>query len=565
MRPFARLAEELESRSDDADRVAVLARWLRAAGRAEGALAGEWLVVGATPAGRPARLSLAALADAARALAGRSGMAGWLFDAGFAAAGEPADAIALLLPEAAPAEPATLAGWLAAWRAAAAQPVPERAAAVAAAIAAIDDAPARRWAVRAACGLARPLVTPWQWQRAWAQAFGLDARATAWHWTRGRERLLAPAALPGVEDAPPLPQPFAPVPPLPDEAHARWQGDWRRGDAEIEPRWPGLRVQVVRRGAEVAVWQRAGPLLNAALPATLLAPARWPDGAVLEAVLLAWADGRSAALDDALARRPRRHAPGPTLHLVLLDWHRWPDAAPDADAPARRARLHAHWPAPELVPAPLRLPEVFAAPRLARPDEAADGVHLPALAAAWHAAGWSGLVLRSRDGAAWSLRPVPRTLRTVLQYVPGDALAAAGGAAAALALLPCGFAVWNRAPRSPAEQADAMAASLSGQFLPPPADGGEALRLLPVARVPLELPADDLRRLHAWLRANAGQRFGGVHAVAPALVFELAFDATRASRRHRSGVVLERARVRAWLADAPPGAADTLDTLASPG
>jgi hypothetical protein len=73
--------------------------------------------------------------------------------------------------------------------------------------------------------------------------------------------------------------------------------------------------------------------------------------------------------------------------------------------------------------------------------------------------------------------------------------------------------------------------------------------------VAVALPDDELLRLHAWLRANAGLRFGGVHAVAPVLVFEIGFAEARPSRRHRIGATLAGARVLRWLHDAPPGAA----------
>jgi len=104
---------------------------------------------------------------------------------------------------------------------------------------------------------------------------------------------------------------------------------------------------------------------------------------------------------------------------------------------------------------------------------------------------------------------------------------------------------------------------MSGQFLPPPEDapGEEGLRLLPLARLPLGLPDDDLLRLHAWLRANVGQRFGGVHAVAPVQVFEIGFAQARPSRRHRIGATLAGARVLRWLRDAPPGGAGSADEL----
>ncbi len=102
-----------------------------------------------------------------------------------------------------------------------------------------------------------------------------------------------------------------------------------------------------------------------------------------------------------------------------------------------------------------------------------------------------------------------------------------------------------------------MTAAMSGQFLPPPAEAPDlgGLRLLPLARLPVALPDDDLLRLHAWLRSNVGLRFGGVHAVAPVLVFELGFAEARPSRRHKIGATLAGARVLRWLHDAPPGSA----------
>jgi hypothetical protein len=108
-----------------------------------------------------------------------------------------------------------------------------------------------------------------------------------------------------------------------------------------------------------------------------------------------------------------------------------------------------------------------------------------------------------------------------------------------------------------------MTASLSGQFLPLPDDapGTEGLRLLPLARLPIELPDHQLLALHAWLREHAGQRFGGVQAVAPVQVFEIGFAQARPSRRHRIGATLAGARVLRWLCDAPPGGAQLADDV----
>jgi DNA ligase-1 len=551
MRSFCLLVEELESRPDDADRVAALARWLRAAGPDAAARACDWLVVDAPKRRRPARLAAADLAAAAAALAQEAGTPAWLFEAGRAAGTEAVEALALLLPwpqaldeRARP----TLAAWLEAWQAAAAQP--DRARAIAGCIAALDDAVVRRWAARAACGLVRPLLGAWQWQRAWALAFDEDVQAVAWRW-QGAD------AGAGV----PRPHAFAPLSEAPEEAHDALLGAWRTSDAWAEPRWRGLRVQVVRQAAALAVWQRAGPLLNALLPPELLEAAAWPEPCAIEAVLVASRGGRAVAVAEVLGAG--RRAEG-RLHLVLTDWHRWHGETHEAVSPAqRRARLHARWPAPPLDESTgafaAEPPPVFASPALRPPAGAAL---LRSLATAARDAGWSGLVLR-RDEARWAVRSEVLRVRAVLLYVPSEALGATAAAAAVLAVAGCGFALWNRAPRSADEQLAAMAAAMTGEFLPAPpeAPATPALRLLPLARLPLALPNEELQRLQSWLRANAGQRFGGVHAVAPAQVFEIGFARLRASRRHRLGAVLEEARVLRWLAEAAPGSADPADAL----
>ena len=552
MRALAALAEELESRPADADRVDALARHLRAVGRDAGALAGAWLVEGArTP--RPTRLTQAALADAARELAARHGTAPWLFDAGRASADEAAEAVALLLPW--PDGPTSttshppLADWLADWAEAAVQPPDTRAIAIAATIACLDDAMSRRWAVRAVCGLAKPVVDEWQWQRAWARAFDADPLDVAWWWRHRRDALLHDLAAPSM----PRPRAFASLDEPDASAHPALLAAWRAGEWRAEPRWSGVRVHVARRGDDVGVWQRGGRLLNAHVPADWLEAAQWPDGAVIEAVLLAWLAGVVVPLAQATARRGATVA---TLHLALTDWHR------DDDAPAaRRTRLLARWPAPDDDLA--ALPPIFTTPSLHLPE--AESMADAARAA--RAAGWSGLVLRHATTlAAWAVRAPAHRIRAVLQYVPGDALAAGSAAAMALAFVDCGFALWNRAPRSQAELHAAMTAAMSGEFMPPPDDapGEDGLRLLPLARLPIALPDDELRRLHDWLRANAGQRFGGVHAVAPVQVFEIAYAEARPSRRHRLGATLAGARVVRWVLDAPPGAAQLAADLVLP-
>lgn len=567
MRLFVMLTEELESRPGDDERVDSLARHLRAVGRDAGAGEAAWLVQDAPLPGprRPRPLTRQALARAAVELAAQAGTPPWLFEAGRAASTDAAEAIALLLPwpcgPSTPTSRPTLAQWTASWHAAASETAPGTAgnvaatiaATIVATIAALDDPMTRRWAVRAVCGLVKPIVTAWQWQRAWAFAFDDEAYAVAWREHRHRRADAVDV---------PRPQVFAVLPDAPVERHADLLAAWLRADAWVEPRWNGVRVQVVHRDGALAIWQRGGGLLNASLPATLVSEPEWPDPCTIEAVLV---EGTSAGTGS--------------LHLVLTDWHHWTgDDASRHDARERRGRLLQRWPPHETDSPP---PAVFTTPTLAMPSPLESPRALQDLADAGRARGWRGLVLRHADHraavpelgsahGAWVIRSNAHRIRAVLQYVPSEALGV--NTAAALAFVDCGFALWNRAPLSDDEVRAAMTAAMAGKFLdpppqsphsPPPPHPLPALRLLPLVRLPLPLPDDELQRIHPWLRAHVGQRFGAVHAVAPALVFEIGFTGVNVSNRRKSGVVLDGAQVLAWWPDAAPGSAQRLDELGS--
>ena len=75
------------------------------------------------------------------------------------------------------------------------------------------------------------------------------------------------------------------------------------------------------------------------------------------------------------------------------------------------------------------------------------------------------------------------------------------------------------------------------------------------------LAEEERHALDAWVRRHTVEKFGPVRSVAPLQVFEIAFDAIEASRRHKSGVAVRRARIARWRKDKTPEDADTLETL----
>ena len=71
----------------------------------------------------------------------------------------------------------------------------------------------------------------------------------------------------------------------------------------------------------------------------------------------------------------------------------------------------------------------------------------------------------------------------------------------------------------------------------------------------------NLLEIDRWVRSNTTDCFGPVRAVAPELVFEVAFDAVAKSTRHKSGVAMRFPRVSRLRWDKPPSEADRLETL----
>lgn len=85
--------------------------------------------------------------------------------------------------------------------------------------------------------------------------------------------------------------------------------------------------------------------------------------------------------------------------------------------------------------------------------------------------------------------------------------------------------------------------------------------LLPVGKAYSGFTDDELKKLDNWIRRNAIGRFGPVREVNKELVVEVAFDAVHPSPRHKSGVAMRFPRIHRIRWDKPAAEADTLDAV----
>jgi DNA ligase 1 len=530
VRRFAALFEALDTTTAMSLKVAAMVGYFRVAPPADAAWA-LYILSGR----RPRRLLGPALLR--RWLVEASGLPEWLVEETYAAVGDLAETIALLVSHD-PGEPAdapgTAAATLSEW-------FEQRLLPLRGLDAATQRAAVTAWwrgldyresflvnklltgALRV--GVAQPLVA-----RALAEALAVprthveqvltgDWQPTPQFWTR----LATPGD--GLAD-PSQPYPFYLASPLEQPPGALGE----RRDWLAEWKWDGIRGQLLRRAGQVYLWSRGEELISARFPEIVAAATQHlRDGSVLDGEVLAWIDGRPlpfAQLQQRIGRTrltpailaaiPARFLAYDLLELGGVDLRGEPLAV-------RRRRLL------DLL---RDLPEVLAvSPSL---DEARDW---PALAAARDAArerGVEGLMLKSlaspygsgrQRGAWWKWKIEPYTFDAVMLYAhPGH------GRRSNL-YTDYTFGVWR--------------------------DGD----LVPVAKAYSGLSDAEIATLDRWIRGHTRERFGPVRSVEPTQVFELAYEGIAASLRHKSGIALRFPRIRRWRSDKPAAEADTLEAL----
>jgi DNA ligase-1 len=91
-------------------------------------------------------------------------------------------------------------------------------------------------------------------------------------------------------------------------------------------------------------------------------------------------------------------------------------------------------------------------------------------------------------------------------------------------------------------------------------DAASPPRLVSFAKAYSGLDDQEIAELDRWIRAHTTERFGPVRAVAPLLVFELAFEGIQSSSRHKSGIAVRFPRIARWRRDKPAHEADCLAT-----
>lgn len=368
-------------------------------------------------------------------------------------------------------------------------------------------------------------------QQALAEMSGVDIARIAQRmigaWTpseRFLRDLLSEAELPSDREQP---YPFFLASPL--EAEADTLGDV--GDWLLEWKWDGIRLQLIRRGSEVALWSRGEERLDGRFPEVESAAEALPRDCVIDGELLGWRsdDDRPLAF-TALQTRIQRRKPGAktlaetpvqvlAYDLLELDG----EDLREKPLAERRTML-------EALLCDASDPRIRVSPRVA----ASSWQQAAALREGARERGVEGLMLKRflstyqvgrRRGDWWKWKIDPLTIDAVLIY------AQSGSGRRSTLFTDYTFALWS----------------------------GDAL--VPVAKAYSGLDDKEILALDRWIRAHTLERFGPVRQVEPVHVFELGFEAVNRSARHKSGIAVRFPRILRWRRDKPASEADHVDTL----
>ena len=458
----------------------------------------------------------------------RAGLPLWIVEESYPVVGDLAETIALILPPAARPADRGLAERIAALRALADRPLPERREAI---LDAWDELePAERflfnklltggWRI----GVSQKLMT-----RALARALGRDEAEMAHRlmgaWdpatTSWQELVHSEAGAAELS----RPYPFY-------LAHQLETGPESLGDPSdwrAEWKWDGIRGQLILREGQHFVWSRGEELMTDRFPELARARDFLPPGTVLDGELMAWKDGPLPfnALQKRIGRKtvPKKLLAEAPVVLAAYDLLEEGGedirARPFEDRRARLERLLAGLP-PE---APLVLPplvpfdgwdELSAARGSAR-ARAAEGVMLKRACSPYRAG--------RKRGDWWKWKLDPLTVDAVMIY------AQAGHGRRANLFTDFTFAVWS----------------------------GNAL--VPFTKAYSGLTDAEFAEITRWVRRNTLERYGPVRQVRPEQVFEIAFEGIHESPRHKSGLALRFPRMARWRRDKPAAEANTLDDL----
>ncbi len=287
---------------------------------------------------------------------------------------------------------------------------------------------------------------------------------------------------------------------------------------QIEPKFDGIRGQIIVRNRSVFVWSRGEELITDKFPEFKELYHTIPDGTVLDGEIIPWKEGALLPFAQLQTRIGRKNLTVRILQQVPIvmfcyDIMEWGGADIRQEPLHYRRALLEELIAIHPAEAPLKLSPVF---------DCTEWSEVKEIREQSRAANYEGLMLKRkssiyetgrRRGDWWKWKVEPFTIDCILIY------AQQGHGRRANLFTDYTFAVWDKGT------------------------------LVPFAKAYSGLTDKEIDELDRWIRRNTIEKFGPVRSVHPVQVFELAFEGINASSRHKSGVAVRFPRILRWRKD----------------
>jgi DNA ligase 1 len=297
-----------------------------------------------------------------------------------------------------------------------------------------------------------------------------------------------------------------------------WQAEWK---------WDGIRAQVIHRNGQTAIWSRGNELISEQFPEIMEVLNKLPDGTVLDGEILAFKEDLPLSFGE-LQKRLGRKKPSKNIQLevpvVFMIYDLLELDHEDYRKQPLRIRQKAFEKFPE-IDLIFRLSksitfdnwEQIREDRLQAKSKLTEGVMLKRLDSAYG--------IGRQRGNWWKYKVDPMTIDAVLLY------AQAGTGRRANLYTDYTFGIWHEK------------------------------ELIPIAKAYSGLTQEEIAKLDHWIRRNTMEKFGPVRKVKAEQVFEIAFEGIQLSNRHKSGIALRFPRIARWRTDKPMEECDTLDQI----
>ena len=306
-----------------------------------------------------------------------------------------------------------------------------------------------------------------------------------------------------------------------------------------EHKWDGIRSQTIFRNDELFVWSRGEELVTDKYPELEKLVGIIPNGTVIDAEILPYANNTIGTFNDLQTRIGRK-----TVSKALLK--KTPVILKAYDILEWEGNDIRHLPFIERRELLEKLFETISATEHL-PIQISETIHFNSWeevakerdrAREMHS---EGLMLKRKDspylvgrkkGDWWKWKVDPLTIDAVLTY------AMRGHGRRSNLFTDYTFALWDTNEEGEKE-------------------------LVTFAKAYSGLTDAEFRKVDAWIKKNTLERFGPVRSVTPQHVFEISFEGIALSKRHKSGIATRFPRIIRWRHDKKIEDANTIEDLKS--